>query len=43
MEKMSVLAGPVYPRMRPVFEELLLLAPARLRAGWADLVGEICS
>jgi 2-methylcitrate dehydratase PrpD len=42
LEKMSVLAAPVYPRMRPLFEQLLQLEPARMRAGWADLVGELC-
>jgi 2-methylcitrate dehydratase PrpD len=40
--KMSALASPVYPRMRPVFEQLLTLPPARLAQGWADIVTEIC-
>lgn len=42
LEKMSALAAPVYPKMRPVFEQLVQLAPARMNAGWADLVGELC-
>lgn len=42
LEKMSALASPVYPRMRPVFEELIALAPERIAQGWADLVTEIC-
>lgn len=39
---MSALASPVYPRMRPVFEELIVLAPMRVTQGRADLVTEIC-
>jgi 2-methylcitrate dehydratase PrpD len=41
-DKMSALAAPVYPKMRPLFEELCTLPPARLRAGWSDLVKEFC-
>jgi 2-methylcitrate dehydratase PrpD len=42
LEKMSALASPAYPRMRPVFEQLMPLPPARLAQGWADIVTEMC-
>ncbi len=41
-EKMSALAAPVYPKMRPLFEELAALPPRRMAQGWSDLVGEFC-
>jgi 2-methylcitrate dehydratase PrpD len=40
-QKMSELAEPVYPKMRPVFEGLL--AAPRMDAGWADIVSEFCN
>jgi 2-methylcitrate dehydratase PrpD len=43
LEKMSALASPAYPRIRPIFEQLMPLPPARLAQGWADIVTEICS
>jgi 2-methylcitrate dehydratase PrpD len=43
LEKMSALASPVYPRMRPAFEDLMALPPSRMKQGWADIVSEICS
>lgn len=42
LEKMAVLASPVYPRMRPLFERLLALPKNATRRGWADIVTEIC-
>lgn len=40
--KISALAAPVYPRMRPVFEGLAGLPASRMNAGWADIVSEFC-
>jgi 2-methylcitrate dehydratase PrpD len=42
LAKMSALASPAYPRIRPVFEQLMSLPPARLAQGWADIVMEMC-
>jgi hypothetical protein len=42
MEKLSALAAPAYPKMRPLFEELCALPAARLQTGWSDLVKEFC-
>jgi 2-methylcitrate dehydratase PrpD len=42
LEKMETLAAPAYPGMRRVFDQLLALEPARMRQGWADIVGEMC-
>ena len=39
--KLDTLAGPVYPRMRGIFEELAALAPARLAQGWTSIVNEL--
>ncbi len=41
-DKVSALAAPVYPKMRPLFEELAALPAPRMAQGWADLVGEFC-
>lgn len=41
-EKITALAAPVYPKMRPMLEELSGLPTARMTRGWSDLVGEIC-
>ena len=41
-EKITALAAPVYPKMRPALEELAALPAARMTRGWSDLVGEIC-
>jgi 2-methylcitrate dehydratase PrpD len=43
LEKMSALAAPVYPRMRPVFEQLMTLPAVRMTQGWADIVTEMCT
>jgi 2-methylcitrate dehydratase PrpD len=43
LEKMDALATPAYPRIRPVFEELMALPGRRLRQGWSDIVKEITS
>lgn len=43
LEKMSALAAPAYPRMRPVFEQLMTLPAARMAQGWADIVTEMCT
>lgn len=43
LEKMSALASPAYPRMRPVFEQLMALPAARMAQGWGDIVTEICT
>jgi 2-methylcitrate dehydratase PrpD len=42
LQKVSTLASPAYPRMRPVLEDLLALPSRRLAQGWADIVREIC-
>lgn len=42
-EKVSALAAPAYPKMRPLFEELAALPAARMKTGWSDLVMEFCS
>jgi 2-methylcitrate dehydratase PrpD len=39
-EKLAALAAPAYPRIGPVLEALAKLEPARLAAGWRDLVDE---
>jgi 2-methylcitrate dehydratase PrpD len=41
-EKITALAAPVYPKMRPLLEELATLPAPRLARGWSDLVGEFC-
>lgn len=41
-DKVTSLAAPVYPKIRPVLESLAGLAPARRGAGWADIVSEFC-
>ena len=41
--KLSALAAPAYPKIRPVFEGLAGLPEARMLAGWADIVNEFCS
>jgi 2-methylcitrate dehydratase PrpD len=41
-EKVTALAAPVYPRMRPLLEELAALPAPRMTQGWSDLVGELC-
>jgi 2-methylcitrate dehydratase PrpD len=38
--KMDVLAGPVYPKMREVLENLSPLAPASSMRGWRDIIEE---
>ena len=40
--KMSSLAAPVYPGIRPVFEDLMRMTPQRMTQGWAGIVGEFC-
>jgi 2-methylcitrate dehydratase PrpD len=40
--KMSSLAAPVYPGIRPVFEDLVRMTPQRMSQGWAGIVGEFC-
>lgn len=40
LEKMSALASPVYPRIRPVFEDMIRLKS--LDRSWADIVTQIC-
>ncbi len=40
--KISALAAPVYPRMRPLFEELVRLPASRMDTGWSDIVSEFC-
>ena len=40
--KISALAAPVYPRMRPVFEALASLPASRMERGWGDIVSEFC-
>lgn len=42
-DKAALLAAPAYPAIRPVLESVVGLAPARMGAGWADIVSEICS
>ncbi len=42
LEKMSSLAAPVYPGIRPVFEDLVRMTPPRMTQGWAGIVGEFC-
>jgi 2-methylcitrate dehydratase PrpD len=42
-EKMSLLAEPAYPGIRAVFEDLAGLPGARMRAGWADIVGQFAN
>jgi len=42
-DKISTLAAPVYPKMRPVFEALAGLPAARMKTGWADIVSEFCA
>lgn len=43
LEKISALASPVYPRMRPVFEQLIELSASRMVQGWENIVTEICT
>jgi 2-methylcitrate dehydratase PrpD len=43
LEKMASLASPVYPRMLPMFEELMTLPARRMKQGWAELVTEMCA
>jgi 2-methylcitrate dehydratase PrpD len=42
LQKLSALASPAYPRMRPVLEELMALPSRRLAQGWSDIVKEMC-
>jgi len=42
-DKITALAAPVYPRMRPLLEDLAGLPAQRMTQGWSDLVGEFCS
>lgn len=41
-EKMSALAEPAYPGIRPLFETLATLPANRMAQGWAGIVGEFC-
>lgn len=41
-DKVSMLAGPVYPAMRGVLESLATLPAAGVSNGWAAIVGEMC-
>lgn len=42
LQKLSALASPAYPRMRPVVEELMAPPSRRLAQGWSDIVKEMC-
>lgn len=41
-DKVSALAGPVYPAMRSVLESIAALDADALRAGWRNIVDQMC-
>ena len=41
-EKITALAAPAYPKMRPILEELSTLPAGPMARGWADTVAEFC-